>query len=98
MKKDLSKLDLVESLQNLSFCGQKQTRISSYPQIIVSVLGSRYKRMLLIFIYIYIYIYIFNIPNRGTLLLLQCFWNYLIKLVAGARFMSSKEFKVYIIW
>lgn len=43
-------------------------------------------------------IFFFNIPNRGTLLLLQCFWNYLIKLVAGARFMSSKEFKVYIIW
>ncbi|KAG1139291.1 hypothetical protein G6F61_009403 [Rhizopus arrhizus] len=36
--------------------------------------------------------------QTGTLLLLQCFWNYLIKLVAGARFMSSKEFKVYIIW
>ncbi|EIE82752.1 hypothetical protein RO3G_07457 [Rhizopus delemar RA 99-880] len=36
--------------------------------------------------------------QSGTLLLLQCFWNYLIKLVAGARFMSSKEFKVYIIW
>ncbi|RCH78492.1 hypothetical protein CU098_006686, partial [Rhizopus stolonifer] len=34
--------------------------------------------------------------QTGTLLLLQCFWNYLIKLVVGARFMSSKEFKVYI--
>ncbi|CEP11027.1 hypothetical protein [Parasitella parasitica] len=33
----------------------------------------------------------------GTLLLLQCFWKYLAKLVAGARFMSSKEFKFYII-
>ncbi|KAI9484253.1 MAG: hypothetical protein EXX96DRAFT_607132 [Benjaminiella poitrasii] len=33
----------------------------------------------------------------GTLLLLQCFWKYLAKLVARARFMSSKEFKFYII-
>ncbi|KAI8087872.1 uncharacterized protein B0P05DRAFT_530483 [Gilbertella persicaria] len=33
----------------------------------------------------------------GTLLLLQCFWKYLAKLVAKARFMSSKEFKFYII-
>ncbi|KAI8991479.1 hypothetical protein BDF20DRAFT_904117 [Mycotypha africana] len=35
--------------------------------------------------------------QSGTLLLLQCFWNYLAKLVAKARFMSSKEFKFYII-
>ncbi|KAI9347905.1 hypothetical protein BD770DRAFT_413511 [Pilaira anomala] len=33
----------------------------------------------------------------GTLLLLQCFWKYLANLVARARFMSSKEFKFYII-
>ncbi|KAI9280063.1 hypothetical protein BY458DRAFT_531909 [Sporodiniella umbellata] len=36
--------------------------------------------------------------QTGTLLLLQCFWNYLMKLVTGEPFMSSKEFKVYIIW
>lgn len=35
--------------------------------------------------------------QTGTLLLLQCFWKYLAKLVAQARFMSSKEFKFYII-
>lgn len=34
----------------------------------------------------------------GTLLLLQCFWNYLANSVARANFMSSKEFKLYIIW
>ncbi|KAL0090357.1 hypothetical protein J3Q64DRAFT_1808770 [Phycomyces blakesleeanus] len=33
----------------------------------------------------------------STLLLLQCFWNYLANLVAGAKFMSSKEFKCYIV-
>ncbi|KAI8345346.1 hypothetical protein BD560DRAFT_411549 [Blakeslea trispora] len=33
----------------------------------------------------------------GTLLLLQCFWKYLAKMVAKARFMSSKEFKFYIV-
>ncbi|KAG2205972.1 hypothetical protein INT47_005290 [Mucor saturninus] len=33
----------------------------------------------------------------GTLLLLQCFWKYLAKLVARATFMTSKEFKFYII-
>ncbi|KAI8356073.1 hypothetical protein EDC96DRAFT_515682 [Choanephora cucurbitarum] len=33
----------------------------------------------------------------GTLLLLQCFWKYLAKMVAKARFMSSKEFKFYIL-
>ncbi|KAF1806914.1 hypothetical protein FB192DRAFT_1264332, partial [Mucor lusitanicus] len=33
----------------------------------------------------------------GTLLLLQCFWRYIANLVARARFMSSKEFKFYIV-
>ncbi|KAG0172416.1 hypothetical protein DFQ28_010731 [Apophysomyces sp. BC1034] len=36
--------------------------------------------------------------QAGTLLLLQCFWNYLANAVAGARFMSSKEFVFYIAW
>ncbi|KAI8089790.1 uncharacterized protein BX664DRAFT_314961 [Halteromyces radiatus] len=36
--------------------------------------------------------------QTGTLLLLQCFWNYLANSVAQANFMSSKEFKLYIIW
>ncbi|CAO3597368.1 unnamed protein product [Absidia cylindrospora] len=35
--------------------------------------------------------------QTGTLLLLQCFWNYLANSVR-ANFMSSKEFKLYIIW
>ncbi|KAL0089629.1 hypothetical protein F4703DRAFT_1914941 [Phycomyces blakesleeanus] len=35
--------------------------------------------------------------QTSTLLLLQCFWNYLANLVAGAKFMSSKEFKCYIV-
>lgn len=34
----------------------------------------------------------------GTLLLLQCFWNYLANSVAKASFMSSKEFLFYIVW
>ncbi|ORZ02238.1 hypothetical protein BCR43DRAFT_430240, partial [Syncephalastrum racemosum] len=36
--------------------------------------------------------------QTGTLLLLQCFWNYLANSVAKASFMSSKEFKFYIGW
>ncbi|KAG0172292.1 hypothetical protein DFQ28_000144, partial [Apophysomyces sp. BC1034] len=36
--------------------------------------------------------------QTGTLLLLQCFWNYLANSVAKASFMSSKEFMFYIIW
>ncbi|KAI9321771.1 hypothetical protein BX666DRAFT_1874943 [Dichotomocladium elegans] len=34
----------------------------------------------------------------GTLLLLQCFWNYLANSVAKASFMSSREFFFYIGW
>ncbi|KAI7902362.1 uncharacterized protein BX663DRAFT_435328, partial [Cokeromyces recurvatus] len=33
----------------------------------------------------------------GTLFLLQCFWKYLAKFVARAKFMSSREFKFYVI-
>ncbi|KAI9032710.1 hypothetical protein CLU79DRAFT_830550 [Phycomyces nitens] len=40
----------------------------------------------------------FSLQTSSTLLLLQCFWNYLANLVAGAKFMSSKEFKCYIVW
>ncbi|KAI7857998.1 hypothetical protein BDC45DRAFT_499841 [Circinella umbellata] len=36
--------------------------------------------------------------QTGTLLLLQCFWNYLANSVAKASFMSSKEFLFYICW
>ncbi|CAO3578211.1 unnamed protein product [Absidia cylindrospora] len=36
--------------------------------------------------------------QTGTLLLLQCFWNYLANSVAKASFMSSREFLFYIIW
>ncbi|KAI7882312.1 uncharacterized protein EV154DRAFT_606049 [Mucor mucedo] len=36
--------------------------------------------------------------QTGTLVLLQCFWNYLADSVASATFMSSKEFKFYIAW
>ncbi|KAI9254826.1 hypothetical protein BY458DRAFT_589350 [Sporodiniella umbellata] len=36
--------------------------------------------------------------QTGTLLLLQCFWNHLTKRVIGTRFMSTKEFKVYVVW
>ncbi|CDS07879.1 hypothetical protein LRAMOSA01828 [Lichtheimia ramosa] len=36
--------------------------------------------------------------QTGTLLLLQCFWNYLANSVAKASFMSSKEFMLYIVW
>ncbi|KAI8060251.1 hypothetical protein BC940DRAFT_221188, partial [Gongronella butleri] len=36
--------------------------------------------------------------QTGTLLLLQCFWNYLSTAVAKRNFMSSKEFKLYVIW
>ncbi|KAI8391546.1 uncharacterized protein BYT42DRAFT_557249 [Radiomyces spectabilis] len=36
--------------------------------------------------------------QTGTLLLLQCFWNYLANSVAKASFMSSKEFLFYIAW
>ncbi|KAI7877152.1 hypothetical protein K492DRAFT_111938, partial [Lichtheimia hyalospora FSU 10163] len=36
--------------------------------------------------------------QTGTLLLLQCFWNYLANSVAKASFMSSKEFMFYIVW
>ncbi|KAI9490369.1 hypothetical protein BDB00DRAFT_961166 [Zychaea mexicana] len=36
--------------------------------------------------------------QTGTLLLLQCFWNYLANSVAKASFMSSKEFMFYIGW
>ncbi|KAI9304680.1 hypothetical protein BJ944DRAFT_147219, partial [Cunninghamella echinulata] len=36
--------------------------------------------------------------QTGTLLLLQCFWNYLANTVAKKNFMSSKEFKLYIVW
>ncbi|CAO3624634.1 unnamed protein product [Cunninghamella blakesleeana] len=36
--------------------------------------------------------------QTGTLLLLQCFWNYLANTVAKRNFMSSKEFKLYIVW
>ncbi|KAI8146912.1 hypothetical protein BJV82DRAFT_596990 [Fennellomyces sp. T-0311] len=36
--------------------------------------------------------------QTGTLLLLQCFWNYLANSVAKASFMSSKEFLFYIGW
>ncbi|KAI8374485.1 uncharacterized protein BYT42DRAFT_406369 [Radiomyces spectabilis] len=36
--------------------------------------------------------------QTGTLLLLQCFWNYLANAVAQANFMSSKEFRFYIGW
>ncbi|KAL1932730.1 hypothetical protein VTP01DRAFT_8408 [Rhizomucor pusillus] len=36
--------------------------------------------------------------QTGTLLLLQCFWNYLANSVAKASFMSSKEFLFYIVW
>lgn len=34
----------------------------------------------------------------GTLVLLQCFWNYLANSVAKASFMSSREFMFYIFW
>lgn len=36
--------------------------------------------------------------QTGTLVLLQCFWNYLANSVARASFMSSKEFMFYIFW
>ncbi|CAO3610054.1 unnamed protein product [Cunninghamella blakesleeana] len=36
--------------------------------------------------------------QTGTLLLLQCFWNYLANSVAKASFMSSREFVFYIVW
>ncbi|KAI9491812.1 hypothetical protein BDB00DRAFT_735160, partial [Zychaea mexicana] len=36
--------------------------------------------------------------QTGTLLLLQCFWNYLANSVAKASFMSSREFLFYIVW
>ncbi|KAI7898801.1 uncharacterized protein BX663DRAFT_555522 [Cokeromyces recurvatus] len=36
--------------------------------------------------------------QTGTLVLLQCFWNYLANSVAKASFMSSKEFMFYICW
>ncbi|ORE05638.1 hypothetical protein BCV72DRAFT_306225 [Rhizopus microsporus var. microsporus] len=36
--------------------------------------------------------------QTGTLVLLQCFWNYLANSVAKASFMSSKEFMFYIFW
>ncbi|KAI9260578.1 hypothetical protein BDA99DRAFT_605614 [Phascolomyces articulosus] len=36
--------------------------------------------------------------QTGTLLLLQCFWNYLANSVAKTSFMSSKEFLFYIGW
>ncbi|KAI9313504.1 hypothetical protein BX666DRAFT_1977149 [Dichotomocladium elegans] len=36
--------------------------------------------------------------QTGSLLLLQCFWNYLADSVANRKFMSSKEFKLYIVW
>ncbi|ORX48313.1 hypothetical protein DM01DRAFT_236223, partial [Hesseltinella vesiculosa] len=36
--------------------------------------------------------------QTGTLLLLQCFWNYLANTVVKANFMTSKEFKFYIVW
>ncbi|GAB5591099.1 hypothetical protein Unana1_05999 [Umbelopsis nana] len=36
--------------------------------------------------------------QTGTLLLLQCFWNYLSASVAKASFMSSFEFRFYLIW
>ncbi|KAI9307952.1 hypothetical protein BJ944DRAFT_261080 [Cunninghamella echinulata] len=36
--------------------------------------------------------------QTGTLLLLQCFWNYLANSVAKASFMSSREFVFYILW
>ncbi|KAI7860732.1 hypothetical protein BDC45DRAFT_562940 [Circinella umbellata] len=36
--------------------------------------------------------------QTGTLLLLQCFWNYLAKSVAKANFMGSREFLFYIGW
>ncbi|KAL9550284.1 hypothetical protein MBANPS3_004808 [Mucor bainieri] len=36
--------------------------------------------------------------QTGTLVLLQCFWNYLANSVAKRNFMSSKEFMFYICW
>ncbi|CAM0139598.1 hypothetical protein VKS41_004582 [Umbelopsis sp. WA50703] len=36
--------------------------------------------------------------QTGTLLLLQCFWNYLSASVAKASFMSSFEFRFYLVW
>ncbi|KAI8069038.1 uncharacterized protein B0P05DRAFT_551300 [Gilbertella persicaria] len=36
--------------------------------------------------------------QTGTLVLLQCFWNYLANSVAKKSFMSSKEFMFYIGW
>ncbi|KAI8982421.1 hypothetical protein BDF20DRAFT_835043 [Mycotypha africana] len=36
--------------------------------------------------------------QTGTLVLLQCFWNYLANSVAEVSFMSSKEFMFYIFW
>ncbi|KAI8352163.1 hypothetical protein EDC96DRAFT_485269 [Choanephora cucurbitarum] len=36
--------------------------------------------------------------QTGTLVLLQCFWNYLSNSVAKKSFMSSKEFMFYICW
>ncbi|CAO3696513.1 unnamed protein product [Umbelopsis ramanniana] len=36
--------------------------------------------------------------QTGTLLLLQCFWNYLSASVAKTSFMSSFEFRFYLIW
>lgn len=36
--------------------------------------------------------------QTGTLVLLQCFWNYLANSVAKENFMSSKEFMFYICW
>ncbi|KAI9313639.1 hypothetical protein BX666DRAFT_1864250, partial [Dichotomocladium elegans] len=36
--------------------------------------------------------------QTGTLLLLQCFWNFLANSVAKTSFMGSREFLFYIIW